>query len=99
MIRCSMFVAMIALAVGLWTPIVLAAAPDGQEDICTRPAVFFCENFEARALRSGDFNRAIYKNNGWSLSTGALQTVVSTEHFAGSKAIRMVTPANQVSGG
>jgi hypothetical protein len=93
------FIVVTALAVGLWTASVLAAAPDGQEDICTSPAVFFCDNFEARALGTGDLSRTTYKNNGWSQSSLSSPLVINTEHFDGSNALDMVTPQNSASGG
>jgi hypothetical protein len=96
-IKCSVNVLLIAgLCVGISAA---ALAPDGQEDLCSDPNVFFCENFEARALGGTDFGRPIYKNRGWSLSSGARQTVINSEHVDGGKGIRMVTPANVASGG
>lgn len=77
--RCSLFLVVVGIVVGFWAAPVLAAAPDGQEEICSNPAVFFCDNFEARALGSGDFGRQLYKNNGWAVSTGALQNVQTAE--------------------
>jgi hypothetical protein len=81
--RCSMFIAITVVAVVFRTAPVLAAAPDGQEDICTNPAVFFCDNFEGRALGTGDLSRATYKNNGWSQSNLSSPLVINTEHFDG----------------
>jgi len=99
---CSLFIALTALAVVFGAAPVLGAAPDGQEDICTDPAVFFCDNFEARALGTGDLSRPTYKNNGWSQSNpgpGGSPLVINTEHFSGSNALDMVTPQNRASGG
>src|SRR5215831_13282379 len=41
------------------------AVTDNQEAICDQPYVIFCDNFEARALVTGDWGRATYKNGGW----------------------------------
>ena len=45
---CSMFIAITALAVVFGAAPVFAAAPDGQEDICTNPAEL--TNFQAGDL-------------------------------------------------
>jgi hypothetical protein len=80
----------------LFTP-ALAAAPDGQEEICNTSAVFFCENWEARALGKNDLGRALYKSPGWSWSSGA-GGIINTQAFDGTKSINLETPANSVSG-
>jgi len=81
--------------------LVFGAAPDGQEDICTNPAVFFCENWENRPL--GPVWNFVgvggYKNNGWAVSDSITPDIVNTERVDGTKAIRMVTGANKASGG
>lgn len=72
---------------------VWGVGPDGQEDICSTPAVFFCENFEDRGLGAGDLTRAKYKNPGWQLSEFSSMTVVNTQSFDGSKALQFAYPA------
>lgn len=77
-----------------------AAAPDGQEDICNNSAVFFCENWEARAPGAGDFSSAKYKSPGWAKSrpTGPDQTVVQGQGYNGSKAFQFQYQAGNNTG-
>lgn len=85
----------------LVTPI--SAQTGNEESICTISAVIFCDNFEDRAIGSPGFTwPATYKNGGWLLSANGSSVnpqVVSTPTFAGSRALRLTTPANQASGG
>jgi len=71
------------------------AAPDGQEEICSSPAVIFCDNFEARGLGPGDLLRPTFKNFGWPASDVANITVVSdpANVFRGSRALQFRYPA------
>jgi hypothetical protein len=78
-----------------------AGAERHEEAICKDPAVFFCENFEDWGLGpvyNNPGNRAKYKGNPWGANPGT-PDIVNTEHFDGSKSLRMTTPANQASGG
>lgn len=76
-----------------------AAAPDGQEDICNDSAVFFCENWEARATGVGDFTSAKYKSPGWSRSvSGPELSVVAGVGHSGSKAFQFQYEAGNNTG-
>lgn len=79
---------------------VAEAQTGNEEGICRNdPNVFFCENFEDRAVGSVLSDPGPrYKNKGWTASTSTPH-IQTTEHFDGTKALRMVTPANRVSGG
>src|SRR4029077_17035348 len=95
----------IPVLAALWWGMVGATPPGAQsgteEAICKDPAVFFCENFEDWALGSvynNPGNRAKYKGNPWGANPGS-PDIVNSEHFDGSKSLRMITPANQASGG
>jgi hypothetical protein len=95
-----MLTAAVVLVLGLAS---LAAAQTGNEEaICVNdPNVFFCENFEDRALGPAYnfFAVPIYKNNGWSVGDPSTPDVVNTESADGTNSIRMTTPANVASGG
>lgn len=86
----SVLIAIIASTGAVW-----AAAPDGQEDICSSSAVIFCDNFEARDTGSGDLGRAIYKNSGMQPSDANNITVTSNPSgvFQGSRALQFRYPA------
>jgi len=86
-----LFAALIAIFVS--TTAASGAAPDGQEEICTSPAVILCDNFEARALGSGDLGRAIYKNPGWAMSELTNMIVATTDKFDGTKSLEFRYPA------
>jgi hypothetical protein len=82
--------------------VVSASAQSGTEEaVCLRSDVFFCENWEDWAPgqvlgNPGNVNK--FKANAWNANPGT-PDIVTTEHFLGTKSIRMVTPANQNSGG
>jgi hypothetical protein len=79
------------VTLGLWSTAAGAAAPDQQEDICTSPAVIFCENFEDRSTTNPtDMYRAKYKNKGWGLSQPGINNYVVADgnHIDGTKAFR-----------
>jgi hypothetical protein len=70
--------------------------PDGQEDICTSPAVIFCDNFEARSPGFTDLVRPVYKNPGWSLSAFSPSMAVTGEPagvYEGRRALEFRYPA------
>lgn len=90
----------LVFTLGLW------AAPtwanhDGQEDICHSAAVIFCDNFEARTLGDGDFQRATYKNNGWEYCCIQGTSVVTTAGVTGAstKALQLHQVAGANVGG
>ncbi len=71
-----------------------ASAVDGQEDICSKPEVLFCENFEDRSTTDyRDMKRTKYKNRGWEISTDVstneTEKVVNTQFFDGTKGFQM----------
>lgn len=71
---------------------VQAAAPDGQEDICTSPAVIFCDNFEARSLGGGTtLSEQFYKST-WNPSSASDMTVVNNTINGGAKALEFLYP-------
>jgi hypothetical protein len=80
----------------------LAWGQTGREEaICrTDPNVFFCDNFEDRAvgpLRNDAGPK--FKHNGYGTSQPDQPAVIDTERFDGSKSLDMVTPQNRASGG
>jgi len=83
----------------------LAFTTDQQEDICATAAVIFCDNFEARALGSGDLGRAIFKNLGWAFDYPGSNNVVNGagQFFDGSHGFQQTyyagTGANACCGG
>jgi hypothetical protein len=83
-------------------PVALASAQTGNEEAICRndPNVFFCDNFEDRAVgpvRNDAGPR--YKHKGWSTSAPDSPDVITSEHFTGSKSLRMTTYQNQTGGG
>jgi hypothetical protein len=90
------FVTTLLLLGGVQISPVWAAAPDGQENICTNAAVIFCDNFEARALGSSDLNHATYKS-GWNQSEFSNETVVDSSSggvYDGNHALQFRYPAS-----
>jgi len=80
-------------------PPVWAAAPNGQEDICTNAAVIYCENWEARAAGVGDFTTNYYKTNGFDDHFGTEISVISSGSvpqgvYNGTKALQMFYPGD-----
>lgn len=79
----------LGLTLGLWFSSAWAAAPDGQEDICTSAAVIMCENFEARELGVAWIGMSvpIYKNHGWSIDNRTCREVTNVPEgvFDGTK--------------
>jgi hypothetical protein len=74
-----------------------AQAPTGHEEaICSQPWVLTCITFEDYPLGLIQYGVPRYKDKGWGISTGANQDIVSMD---GAKWIRMITGANQASGG
>jgi len=75
-----------------------AAAPDGQEDICSSPAVIFCDNFENRATGFNDMARPIYKNPGWGQpGLGNEITVINASSgnvYNGTRGVQFYYPAS-----
>lgn len=69
------------------------AVQDNQEPICDSPAVIFCDNFEARAVGSGDFARHTYKNFGWGNASSFVVTANSNGVFSGSRGFEVMYPA------
>jgi len=81
------------LTLSFWVTPALAAAPDQQEDICTNPAVIFCENFEDRSTSNiMDLSRPKYKNNGWGVSQTANNAIVTSDRFDGTKSLMFTYP-------
>ena len=81
------------LALGLWFTPAGAAAPDQQEEICSSPAVIFCENFEDRSTTNVmDMTRPKYKNNGWGVSQTVNNAVVTSDRFDGTKSMMFTYP-------
>jgi hypothetical protein len=82
-------------------PGVAIAQTGNEEAICrTDPNVFFCDNFEDRAL--GPMRNDAgpkFKNNGYGTSQADQPSIINTEHFDGSRSLDMVTPQNRASGG
>jgi hypothetical protein len=83
------------MAIAVSTTVAWAVAPDLQEEICNNPAVIFCDNFEARALGSGDLQRPTFKNSGWPTNNPADITVINTPAnvFNGTRALQFHYPA------
>ncbi len=71
---------------------------DGSEMICHNSSVFFCENWEGRALGSGDFSSPKYKSPGWANSRLNTQAVVATA-YSGSKGFQFTYPSGNNTGG
>ncbi|MGH3116728.1 MAG: IPT/TIG domain-containing protein [Gaiellales bacterium] len=86
----------VLIAIGAWITPAWAAAPDGQEDICTSPAVIFCDNFESRSLGFGDLVRGTFKNSGWSPSAFYSHMAISDTPagvYEGRRALQFRYPA------
>ena len=101
--RSLAFRMMLAVTVVLGLASLAAAQTGNEEAICRNdPNVFFCENFEDRAVGPAYdvLTIPIYKNNGWAAdTTNYFPDVVNFDQVDGTKSIRMVTPANGVSSG
>lgn len=75
---------------------------DGRRLTCDDPAVIMCEDFEDRAVGSGDLQRAKAKQNGWTASaTTAGPKVISNAEgvYEGARALELTYPEGQNTGG
>lgn len=75
-----------------------SAAPDGQEDICNDPDVFFCENWESRAAGNSDFSSPRFKSPGWANSSLSTQSIATSEKYSGTKAFEFKYPQGNNTG-
>jgi hypothetical protein len=77
------------LVLSLLAPPHAIAQTGNEEGGCIAAAVVKCENWEDRATGNGDLATSKYKNGPWFVSNSTNMTVVTTEHFTGTKAIQM----------
>jgi len=84
-----------SLAVALWTIFAgLGIASASEEAICSNPAVFFCDNFEDRAVGPNDLSGSKGgKTLGWGNIDFSGMPVANDEHFDGTRSLKFIYPA------